>query len=206
VKNLLEIIKGRRSIREFQPERVPARRIRELIEAARWAPSAHNAQPWRFLLLDGKEEKERLAEAMAGAYRRFLKKDRHPPAEIGNRVRKSVLRLRAAPSLILACLCRKDCRSFPDPHRNRLEEILAHQGIGAALQNLLLLAASRGLGTCWISAPLFCPRAVSSALAVPQNWEPVALIAVGRPKAAKKRGTRRGLENILGAREKGSAS
>lgn len=203
---LLKIIKGRRSIREFLPEKVPAKRIRELIEAARWAPSAHNAQPWRFFLLDGEEEKERLAEAMAGAFRRVLKKDRHPDAEIGSRVRKSVLRLRAAPSLILVCLCREDCRSYSDRRRNRLEEILAHHGIGAALQNILLLASSRGLGTCWISAPLFCPQAVSDALAVPQNWEPVALIAVGRPIAGKKQGTRRGLQTIFGARKKGSVS
>jgi F420 biosynthesis protein FbiB-like protein len=206
VRNLLKIIKGRRSTRQFLPGKVPTQVIRELIEAARWAPSAHNAQPWRFLPLDGQEEKERLAEAMAGAYRRVLKKDGHPPAEIGNRVRKSALRLKAAPYLILACLCREDCRPFPDRRRNRLEEILAHQGIGAALQNILLLAASRGLGTCWISAPLFCPRAVRNALPLPQSWEPVAFIALGRPKAAKKQGRRRGLQAVLGARRKGSAS
>jgi F420 biosynthesis protein FbiB-like protein len=203
VKTLLEIIKSRRSIRDFFPGKTESKRIRQLIEAARWAPSAHNSQPWRFLLLDKEEEKNRLAEASSQAFRIALEKDRYPSEAIEDQVRKSSRRLKAVPSLILVCFCKEECRLYPDRRRNRLEEILAHQGIGAAVQNILLLAASLGLGTCWISAPLFCPRSVKKALAVPKNWEPVALIAVGRPKGTPKHRTRHGLQKILASEGKG---
>jgi len=183
---LSEFIKSRRSIREFLPKKVDPKRIRQLIEAARWAPSAHNSQPWRFLLLDAKEEKNGLAEAMGKAFRGALQKDKLPVETIEDRVLKSSRRIKKAPSLLLVCLCKEDCRHYQDRHRTGLEEILAHQGIGAAVQNILLLAASLGLGTCWISAPLFCPRAVRKALVLPKNWDPVALIAVGYPKKISK--------------------
>lgn len=183
---LSEFIKSRRSIRKFLPKKVDPKRIRQLIEAARWAPSAHNSQPWRFLLLDAKEEKNGLAEAMGKAFRGALQKDKLPVETIEDRVLKSYRRIQKAPSLILVSLCKEDCRLYPDRHRNKLEEALAHQGIGAAVQNILLLAASLRLGTCWISAPLFCPRAVRKALVIPKNWDPVALIAVGHPKKISK--------------------
>ena len=197
MKTLMQIIKRRRSIRDFLPDKCKPGQIRKLIEAARWAPSAHNSQPWRFLLLDREEEKDRLVGAMSSAFRRVLRKDLHPPAEIEDRVRKSSRCLKAVPFLILVCLCREDCRPYPDRRRKRLEEALAHQGIGAAVQNILLRATSLRLGSCWISAPLFCPQAVRKALIFPKNWEPVALIAVGRPKRAGKQGTRHELQRIL---------
>jgi F420 biosynthesis protein FbiB-like protein len=200
---LSEFIKSRRSIRKFLPKKVDPKRIRQLLEAARWAPSAHNSQPWRFLLFDEEEGKKRLAEAMSQAFRNALEKDKHPVETIEDQVLKSYRRIQKAPSLILVCLCKEDCRLYPDRHRNRLEEALAHQGIGAAVQNILLLAASLGLGTCWISAPLFCPRAVRKALVIPKNWDPVALIAVGHPKKISKLRTRYRLPKIFMTGRKG---
>jgi coenzyme F420-0:L-glutamate ligase / coenzyme F420-1:gamma-L-glutamate ligase len=203
LKTLLQTIKHRRSIRNFLPEKTKPGRIRELIEAARWAPSAHNSQPWRFLLIEREEEKDRLAEAMSRAFRGALQKDGAAAEAVEVRVRESSRRLRTAPSLILVCLCREDCRLYPDRRRNRLEEILAHQGIGAAIQNILLMVSSHGLGACWISAPLFCPQAVRKALGFPKNWDPAALIAVGRPKGAREKGTRHEPQKILIAGKKG---
>ena len=200
---LIEIIKSRRSIRDFLLKKVDPAQIRQLIEAARWAPSAHNSQPWRFLLLDEKEGKKRLADAMSQAFRNALRKDGHPVETIGDQVLNSCRRIQKAPSLILVCLCKEDCRRYPDKRRKRLEETLAHQGIGTAVQNILLLAASLRLAACWISAPLFCPRAVRKGLAIPKNWLPVALIAVGHPKRVPKPRKRYGLRKIFVTGRKG---
>ncbi len=67
IMNVLEAIKGRRSIRAFKSQNVSAEIIEKLIDAARWAPSAGNIQPWEFIIVRKPEIKRRLAEAALGA-------------------------------------------------------------------------------------------------------------------------------------------
>jgi len=58
---------------------------------------------------------------------------------------------------------------------------MAVQSMGAALQNLMLAAHARGLGSFWVSAPLFCPETVQEALDLPGEYVAQALIALGYP-------------------------
>ena len=63
MENLFEIIKGRRSIRKFKPDPVPEEELREILEAATWAPSAGNTQEWRFIVVRDPGLKRELAAA-----------------------------------------------------------------------------------------------------------------------------------------------
>ena len=56
------------------------------------------------------------------------------------------------------------------------------QSTGAALQNLMLAAHGQGLGSYWISAPLFCPATVRRALGLPPEFQAQALMALGYPR------------------------
>ena len=67
-----DIIRGRRSVRAFRPEPLSRAQIEAVLEAARWAPSAHNRQPWRFVVVTTDERKGRLSAAMGGEWRRQL--------------------------------------------------------------------------------------------------------------------------------------
>lgn len=58
---MLDLIKTRRSIRQFQEQPVPDNIIYEILEAGRWSPSGKNNQPWRFVVIKNKEIKEKLA-------------------------------------------------------------------------------------------------------------------------------------------------
>ena len=60
---VLEAIKTRRSIRKFKKDKVPPNVLREVLEAGRWAPSARNSQPWRFILIVDEDLKRKVAEA-----------------------------------------------------------------------------------------------------------------------------------------------
>jgi len=60
---VLEAIKTRRSIRKFKKDVVPPNVLREVLEAGRWAPSAKNNQPWRFILIVDEDLKRKVAEA-----------------------------------------------------------------------------------------------------------------------------------------------
>jgi len=61
--NIFQAIKTRRSVRQYQPKPVPEDKLRKVLEAARLAPSAHNAQDWKFVVVKDKEKREVLAQA-----------------------------------------------------------------------------------------------------------------------------------------------
>jgi nitroreductase len=61
--DVLEAIKTRRSIRRFKKEKIPPNLLKEVLEAARWAPSARNSQPWRFIIIVDEDLKRRVANA-----------------------------------------------------------------------------------------------------------------------------------------------
>ena len=58
---------------------------------------------------------------------------------------------------------------------------MAVQSIGCALENIMVAANAEGLGSYWISAPLFCPDAVREALDLPPEYEAQALVSIGYP-------------------------
>lgn len=60
--DVLEAIKSRRSIREYQKDPVPEDLVLRVLEAGRWAPSANNSQPWNFIVLRDKEVRRRVAD------------------------------------------------------------------------------------------------------------------------------------------------
>ena len=177
--SLPDALKSRRSIRKYQPKPVPKELIKEILTAASWAPSAHNAQPWRFIVLTEASSKRELSEAMAKAWAVDMAKD-------GTKTDEQVLlarveRFATAPVLIMACFTMEDMTKQPDQKRKIVERDLAVESLGAALQNLLLAADSKGLGACWFCAPAFCKEAVRKTLKIPKEVEPAALVAMGYP-------------------------
>lgn len=185
VDNFFDLIKNRRSIRRYSQAPVPREIIWQLLEAAAWAPSAHNRQPWRFAVLMKPADKERLATAMGARLRADRAADGDDPDDIGRDVSRSYARLTGAPALIVACLSMEDMDSYPDPGRARNEWVMAAQSVAMAAQNLLLLAHAQGLGACWLCAPLFTPELVRDTLELPGDWEPQGLITLGYPAESK---------------------
>jgi coenzyme F420-0:L-glutamate ligase / coenzyme F420-1:gamma-L-glutamate ligase len=178
---LSEAIKQRRSIRKFKKDPIPQETLRRLIETAAYAPSAHNAQPWRFIVLTEPEDKEDLANAMGQVWLKELEEEKIPKNVRWATVDRSVDRFTSAPALIFACLSMEDMDKYPDVERQQIERDLAVQSLGAAVQSLLLAARGEGLGGCWYCAPAFCKPAVREALDIPAGVEPHALITLGYP-------------------------
>lgn len=184
---LLEFMRARRSLRRYRAERVPGEWIECLLEAAVWAPSAHNRQPWRFVIIDERATKERLAREMGAALRRDLMADALPQAVIDADVGRSYERITGAPLLILLCMSLGDMDVYADEERNRHECSMARQSTAMAGQNMLLMAESLGLGACWICAPLFCGDLVATVLELPADWLPQGLITLGFPAQQRER-------------------
>lgn len=167
---LLELIRSRRSTRAFHSGReLSDEQLELLLEGARWAPTAGNVQPWRFFVVGDATLKKRLAEA---AWNQGF--------------------VRQAPVVIVVCVRLDDAQSSYGP---RGETLYCLQDTAAAVQNILLLAETMGLATCWVGA--FDERKVASALKLSEQLRPVALIPVGYPAEEPVHPPRKSLGTIV---------
>ena len=192
-----DIMRGRRSVRRYQERPVPRASLMSVLEAARWAPSPHGRQPWRFAVLTRDAPKRRLAEAMGEEWQRQLALDGQDAAIIQLRFAKSRERIIRAPAIVVPCLYLADLDQYPDADRNAAEATMAIQSLGCAVQNMLLMAYSLGLDGGWMCAPLFCPEVVGGALDLDPALTPHALITLGYAAADPVRKGRLPLEQLV---------
>lgn len=183
--DIFEAIYSRRSIRKYSDKRVPRETIEKILDAARWAPSAHNRQPWRFAVLASAGPKDALATAMGKRLRADLIRDGAPQDLIEKDATGSYERITSAPVVVVVCVSMRDMDVYADARRQNAEYMMATQSVAMAVQNLLLAAHASGLGACWMCAPLFVPDTVREVLKLDADWEPQALITVGYPAEEK---------------------
>lgn len=165
--DLMEAIKSRRSIRMYKPTPVPEDLLRTVLNAARLAPSANNAQPWRIIVVTDEDAKRRLAAGANG--QKFIAQ---------------------APVVLVAC-------GLPDEAFQTAGGYMSSHviDVSIALDHLTLAAHSVGLGTCWVA--WFREDKVREVLAVPEDVSVVAITPLGYPDEAPERTPRRNLEELI---------
>jgi F420 biosynthesis protein FbiB-like protein len=177
-------IEARRSIRAFLPDPVPRDALDRFVAAACAAPAPHHSRPWRWVIVDGAEAKERLAAGMGAQWRADLEGDGMAPARIDELVSASHAKITVAPAIVLGCLTWDGLDRYPDQGRRRAEWGMALLSLGAAVENFMLAVADAGYASCWVAAPIFCPEAARDALALDPEWLPHAMVVVGVPDPA----------------------
>ena len=195
--NFLNVFRSRRSVKEYLPKEVSNEVISRILEAGRWAPSAHNAQPWRFIVIQDSATKQKLAKAMASRWDKDLSKNGVPKEQRESLAKASVERFENAPIIIIVCLTMENMDEYPDDRRKKIEYVMAVQSVAAAIENMLLAAHGEGLGSCWFCAPLFCQDVVRKILKIPQHVDPQALITLGYPADRPNPPPRKTLEEIV---------
>ena len=194
--SLRDLLAQRRSIRRYLAFPVARELVDSLLAVASAAPSAHNRQPWRFLVIEAQSTKQHLAKTMGDRLRSDRLRDCDPSDAIDADVSRSYARLTGAPVVVLVCMTMADMDRYADDRRSQAERAMAVQGAAMAAQNLLLAAHIVGLGACWMCAPLFCPQTVAASLALPSDWEPQAIITLGYPADRGKPFQRRALSAV----------
>ncbi len=179
--HLHEFLRTRRSVRRYTAQPISDAVVDRILETARWAPSAHNRQPWRFAVITDEAAKTRLADAMAAPFRRDLESERLPENEIERRLERSRSRILGAPVVFLLCMDVSEMDRYPDADRQIAERTMAVQSTSMAGLQLLLAAHAEGLGGVWNCAPLFAPDAVVTTLGLPETWEPQGMLLIGIP-------------------------
>lgn len=142
-----EIIKERHSCRTFLPTAISDEQIKTIVEAARFAPSAKNIQPWKFVCIKTAEESHDIANIMENYY---LINKNHPKKMVGaGSVFATGKTLESCPAIILV---------FSDSERitrNKVEDISSILSVGAAVEHMMLKATDMGLGSLWICDTYF---------------------------------------------------
>lgn len=180
--DLHSFMRTRRSVRRFKSDPVPASVIETILTTATFAPSAHNRQPWRFVVLKDSSIRKKLAEAMADDFQRDLENDGIPLEKIQAQVKRSKDRITSAPVAILLCLDMSEMDSYPDKRRIKAEFRMTVQSVAAAGMQLLLAAHAEGLGAVWACWVLFAVETIQEVLELPTTWEPQALYFLGYPE------------------------
>lgn len=193
----LEIVNTRRSIRIFEDRPVPQDIIDKLLQTAVLAPSAHNAQHWRFVVITKDKDKLRFAKRMGIDHRTALLAGGMSEADVESRARAREDRISRAPVIVLLCLDTEDVRNFNDTTRDDGDYLMGVQSVALAGGHLLLAAQAEGLGAVWICAPLFAPDRVREALDLPPNWIPQGMISLGYPAEEPKTKVMKPLKDVI---------
>lgn len=171
--------------------------IREILHTATFAPSAHNRQPWRFIVLTSPDAKFHLANVMAEEFLHDLEKDNLPPEEVQKRLSRSRERINGAPVVVLLCVDMTEMDNYPDTRRKKAEYIIATQSAANAGMQLLLAAHAEGLGGVWVCSPVFAQETVQNALNISKTWEPQAMFLLGYPVEIPAARERKKLEEVV---------
>lgn len=166
----MDVLQGRRSVRAFTDAPVSDETVGELIAAATWAPSPLHLQPWSFVVVRGDEAKGKIKAVCEAAKQAVI--DAGGPDWVH---KYGFGFLDQAPVIIVA---------FSNPKKGGLgayfnQPVGALQGTSAAVQNLMLAAAEKGLGSLWLT--FFDPTAMARALGAPEGLEVAGVIPLGVP-------------------------
>lgn len=170
-----ELVKARRSIHYFTDEKVSYDDLNYILEAARWAPSAGNCQPWRFIVVRDEEYRLKVWESTTGIQgitpQNFIKK---------------------APVHIIVLT---DTNAYKGRQSNLRSDLYCIQDSSAAIMNLLLAVTDIGLGACWVG--MFREEALRDQFKIPAQLKPVAIIPVGHTKSKEKPRKRKSLNKLV---------
>ncbi len=171
--SILDIIKSRRSTRRFKSDEIPEEDINAVLEAARWAPSGENFQPWQFIVIKDKKTMEKIVEVNPfKKYQKFIQN---------------------APVLIVVLI-------------NSKKSMWAVLDGVLAVQNLMLEAWARGLGTCFSAwyptMPEKVLQSVREILNIPKKYDIITMTPLGFPidppeRAFRLPASRKSLEKLV---------
>lgn len=190
--DVIEAIRTTRAIRRFSGEPVTNDEIARCIEAAIQAPSGGNIQPWAFVVATDPEVKARVAEIYNRAYTRYekallssLPPFRSPEDEEsfhrGVRASRYLAdNMSNTPALVAVCMADIDLTLTDE--EGPLDIGTVHASVYPAVQNLMVAARSLGIGSTMTTAFRIYHSEFRESLEIPDRFQVVALVALGRPK------------------------
>lgn len=178
--DIWEVMSTARTIRRFTDQPVDPALLERCLQAATWAPSGGNQQPWHFVVLDSPENRELMAAGAEHALdfsQKMYRMERPAPDDQSMRARtnRAIFALHDGAADVPAAVlcCTKNQPGTPD--------VMLGAAIFGALENFLLAARAVGLGACVTGWQLPIDARLREALAIPDDWHLAAIVVVGWP-------------------------
>src|SRR4030095_6560930 len=143
--NLLKIIQRRRSVRVYRSGKVSNKQLDTILEAARWAPSGANTQPWEFVVTRDRKKMKRVREIYSKEWKQRKVED--PVHDKG--LKKDYVG--DVSVLVLVCGEARSKQVYLTTRQPADREKLFQASIANSVQQMMLTAASMNLGTVWVS-------------------------------------------------------
>jgi len=187
--DILTLIQSRRGVRKYKKNPLPEEVINKIVEAGRWGPSIHHLQPWKFVIIENKN----LIFNILKEVKKKLNSINMP----------NFLNLPTITTLSNArvIICIYNTKLFSNFMRkffkNNISVAITTEisSISAAIQNMVLTAESFGVGSCWLSSPLFSEKEINKILNMKD--ELIAILALGYPDARGKRSLRKSIKETV---------
>lgn len=188
--NLTEAMSTLRAVRRLKPDPIPDEVLDRVLQAAAWAPTGGNAQPWRIILVKDSGKKKRLGELYAEQWAIFRKGyqanvDGLPEADKAQEQRNLDAgnyladHFHEAPVIAIFCFNPK-MMAITDIRLDRVS-VVGGGSVYTAVQNLLLTARAEGLGCVLTTLLCICEPEVRELLEIPEPWGTAAAIPLGYP-------------------------
>jgi nitroreductase len=196
---LMQIIRGRRSVYTFKDQPVDRADVQRVVEAARWAPSSLNRQGWKFLVYDDRDFIWKLAAEVGVALRHRVAGIPKIKPERLKAIVEYATAFARAPCLVV--VLHMPAANVPGELLADVpgSELTSGEPLSAAMavENLLLAARALQLGTCVMTAPLLVREIFNALPERPPGHEITCLVALGHPLDIPPAPERKGLEHIL---------
>jgi nitroreductase len=188
--DVYEAMRTLRAVRRLRPDPVPDAVLERVLEAATWAPTGGNAQPWRVVVVRDAEKKRRMAGWYAASWTAYMRHYRGLLAGAPQAVAERAERMLAAgdhlaehfaatPVVVVFCF-NPEIMAITDAELGR-PSVVGGASIYPAVENLLLACRAEGLGC--VLTTLLCQHeaALRELLSIPDPWYTAAAVPIGYP-------------------------
>jgi nitroreductase len=171
--SFMEVVKKRRTTRVYRPDPIPDEFIDKVIEAAHWAPTGANTQPFEFVVVKDKKNKQEIKRIYSET---FVKTRKVSGPSAGS----SGIFMEAAPVLVLVLGDPRFREAYP---KGEYRDEIFHASLSAAVQNMHLAATALGLGgSVWLSLGPVAGVKIKEFLNIPQVFILKTILPLGIPK------------------------
>ncbi len=182
----IDLLKARRSIRAFKPESLPEGCIEQIIEAARWAASGGDSQPWEFVVIQGQELKEKVVALFIKGREYSCQREQDNDPDLKRKYMVlpiSAPKFKQAPVFILLLGDPRMSIAFPLRTRDYKADKVLNSSLASAFLCMHLAVKSLGLGSQWVSAigDVTIEKDLKDLLGIPPELKIYDMMAVGYP-------------------------
>ncbi|WP_371805071.1 nitroreductase family protein [Candidatus Lokiarchaeum ossiferum] len=198
------IIRSRRSCRNFKSKKISYQNILDIVEAGIWAPSSGGSAPWKFKIVDSCESIDRLYSLIADVnyQKKRVNRSNISEKELRDRFETYISGIRTAPVHIICYYDEQHMIDLfhggnaKDYQDDRIYAPSYTNAIDLAIENMMLKATELGLGSLYLVTGVLDPKKLNKLFNLPNTLIPITIIPLGYPKFIES-GEFRSVEDFL---------